>query len=361
VKALIAALALSASLATFADEPSIRVDPATYPGKTWQRIANPGALGWSPATLERLRKALEGTQATSMIVIYSGKELFEYGDVHKTLVLASVRKSMLSVLYGNYVASGKINLDATLADLKIDDVGGISAKEKQATVRDLLRAHSGVYHPSANGGDDSASAPPRDSQEHGTYFLYNNWDFNALGTIFEQQTGQDIYDAFQHDIAEPVQMEDFWRSEQHKIHNDRVSIHPAYHLHISSSDLARVGYLMLRGGNWNGKQLVPADWVKESTRVSTPVSEMHPDRLRAGPVGYGYLWWPWDSEWAKGPYKGAYTAQGLGGQFVTVLPQLDLVVALNTPQHTPPSARLRDYLKLLDILASARCSSAPCP
>jgi CubicO group peptidase (beta-lactamase class C family) len=224
-----------------------------------------------------------------------------------------------------------------------------------------LRARSGVYHPASNPGDDTASAPPRDSQEHGTYFLYNNWDFNALGTIFEQQTGLDIYDAFQHDIAEPVQMEDFRRSEQHKEHNDRLSVHPAYHFHVSSSDLARVGYLMLRGGTWNGKQLVPADWVKEITHISTPVLDMHPDRLRTGPVGYGYLWWPWDSPWAKGSYKGAYTGQGLGGQFITVLPALDLVVALETPHRSTPRFKLSDYLKLLDILVSARCSSTPCP
>jgi CubicO group peptidase (beta-lactamase class C family) len=352
---------LAVSMHALADEPPVRVDPATYPGKTWQHITNPGALGWSPSALERLRKALEGTQANSMLVVYSGKVLFAYGDVHKPLVIASVRKSILSALYGNYVASGKIRLDATLADLGIDDVGGLSAKEKQATVRDLLRARSGVYHPAANKGDDSASAPPRGSQEHGAYFLYNNWDFNALGTIFEQQTGQDIYDAFQHDIAGPVQMEDFRRSEQHKERNDRLSVHPAYHFHMTSSDLVRFGYLMLRGGNWNGKQLVPAAWVAESTRVSTRVMDMHPDRLHSGPVGYGYLWWPWDWPWAQGPFTGAYTGHGYGGQFITELPALDLVVALNTPQHASHPVRLWDYLMLLDILVSARCDASPCP
>ncbi len=349
------------SLAAFADEPPVRVSPDTYPGKTWQKISNPGALGWSPSGLESFRKEVEGTQASSVFVVYSGKELFEYGTVHKPEFLASVRKSLLSALYGNYVASGKINLDATLADLQIDDVGGLSAKEKQATVRDLLRARSGVYHPAANKGDDSDQAPPRNSQEHGAYYLYNNWDFNALGTIFEKQTGQVIYKAFDHDIGAPVHMEDFDASVQRKEHKDRVSIHPAYHFRMSAADLARVGYLMLRGGNWEGRQLVPADWVRETTRVSTPLSEMHPEALRKGSVGYGYLWWVWDGDYANGPFKGAFTGRGYGGQYVAVMPKLDLVVALETPQKVPHPTTFADWSRLLHTLVRARCSAAPCP
>ena len=360
MKALAFSFALLA-LAAFADEPPVHIAKDTYPGKTWQKIPNPGALGWSPSRLAEFRKDLEATQASSVFVVYSGKELFEHGTVHKPEFLASTRKSLLSMLYGKYVANGTIRLDSTLADLGIDDVGGISAKEKQATVRDLLQARSGVYHPAANKGDDLGKAPPRDSQEHGTYYLYNNWDFNAAGTIFEKQTGQDIYEAFERDIGAPVQMEDFKASAQHKEHNDRVSIHPAYHFRMSTADLARVGYLMLRQGDWKGKQLVPADWVKETTRVVTPVLDMHPDALRKGPMGYGYLWWVWDSWWAKGPYKGAYTGHGLGGQFVTVLPELDLVVAFETPQRVSRPIKLSDYLKLLDTLVSAHCSAAPCP
>ena len=356
-----AMLAALCTLAAFADEPPIHIAKDTYPGKTWQKIPNPGALGWSPSGLRDFRRQLEGTQASSVFVVYSGKELFEYGTVHKPEFLASTRKSLLSMLYGNYVADGKIKLDSTLGELGIDDVGGISAKEKQATVRDLLEARSGVYHPAANKGDDLGSAPPRGSQEHGTYYLYNNWDFNALGTIFEQQTRQNIYEAFEHDIGAPVQMEDFKVSAQHKERNDKVSIHPAYHFRMSTADLARVGYLMLRQGNWKGRQLVPAEWVEETTRVATPVLDMHPPGLRKGPMGYGYLWWVWDSWWAKGPYKGAYTGHGLGGQFVTVLPELDLVVAFETPQRVSRPIKLSDYLKLLDTLVSARCSAAPCP
>ena len=60
---------------------------------------------------------------------------------------------------------------------------------------------------------------PRGSVPHGTYFLYNNWDFNALGTIFEKATGENIYDAFERDSAKPMQFQDFDRAQQRKTVN----------------------------------------------------------------------------------------------------------------------------------------------
>jgi CubicO group peptidase (beta-lactamase class C family) len=352
------ALILLISVASCAVEP---VAPAAvvYPGKSWERIEEPAALGWSPQRLDELRERLSRTRALGMFVVYGGRELFEYGDVRKPNASASMRKSMLSELYGIYAASGKIRLDATLAELGIDDLGGLSAQEKEATVRDLLTARSGVYHPAANTGDDLDQAPPRNSQKHGTYFLYNNWDFNALGTIFEKQTGQDLYDAFEHDLARPLGMEDFRRSEQKKSGNLRLSMHPAYPFQLSARDYARFGYLMLRGGDWSGRQLVPRDWVKQTTGEVTPVAQMHPAKHLKGPLGYGYLWWVWDAPWAKGAYQGAFTARGLGGQFITVLPALDIVVAFDTPRGGG-TVGLPEYLGLLDALVAAHCLETPC-
>jgi len=85
--------------------------------------------------------------------------------------------------------SGQIQLQKTLREIGIDDVGGLLPGELNATVEELITARSGVYHPASNAGDALASAPPRGSQQHGTYQLYNNWDFNAAGTIFEKLTG----------------------------------------------------------------------------------------------------------------------------------------------------------------------------
>ena len=333
-------------------------EPFVYPEAHWEKVADPETAGWSKAGLEAFRVELARTNTAGLVVVNAGRVIFEYGDVSAPRVVASVRKSLLSVLYGNYVAAGKINLDATLAALGIDDIGGLSDKEKQATVRDLLEARSGVYHAASNSGDDSAHAPPRDSQAHGTYFLYNNWDFNALGTIFEKQTGRNIYDAFESDLARPLGMEDFDRGAQRKSGNLSKSMHPAYHIRISPRDLARIGYLMLREGNWAGQQIVPRAWVKESARVITPAAQMNSAAARRGPLGYGYLWWVWDARWATGPFAGAFTAHGLGGQHLSVLPALDIVVAHQTPGSetgTHPA-----FWRLLETLARAKCRNTPC-
>ena len=134
----------------------------------------------------------------------------------------------------------EIDLDATLASLGIDDRGGLTDAERQARVRDLLTARSGVFHPAANEGDDLSRAPARGSQRPGKYFLYNNWDFNALGTIFEQSTRRSIFDAFQRDIAAPIGLEEFRREDHRRGEDSTKSIHLAYHFRLSVRDMARI-------------------------------------------------------------------------------------------------------------------------
>ena len=146
-------------------------------------------------------------------------------------------------------------------------------------------------------------------------------------------TSRNIYDAFEQDFAKPMQFQDFDRAQQRKTVNERASVHPAYHFYLSSRDMARVGYLMLRDGRWNGQEIVPRDWVRRITTVVTPVTAMNPANLRAGPFGSGYLWWIWDGPFNTGPYRGAYTGAGAIGQFITVLPALDMVVAHKTRQQ----------------------------
>jgi len=333
---------------------------SVYPGAEWERIAAPEAAGWSSAGLDSVRAALAALPSTGFMAVVGGRVLMEYGDLDSLSYLASVRKSVLSMLFGNHVASGVIRLDRTLEEIGIDDIGGLTPAEKRATVRDLLTARSGIYHPASNSGDDLAAAPPRGSQAPGTYYLYSNWDFNALGTIFERETGRNIYDALESDLARPIGMQDWSRELQRRSGDTTRSVHRAYHILLSTRDMARLGYLMLREGNWNGRQLVPREWVRESTRAITPVTEMNPEPRRAGPFGYGYLWWVWDGPAAAGPYRGAYTGLGAVGQHISVLPQLDLVVAHKTAPGGVGSVTHPQYLEVLALLVRAHCA-ASCP
>jgi hypothetical protein len=116
---------------------------------------------------------------------------------------------------------------------------------------------------------------------------------------------------------------------------------------------------MLREGNWNGRQLVPRDWVAVTTRAFTPVSEMHPNYHRVGPFGYGYLWWVWDGPAATGPFRGAYTAQGAYGQYITVLPAVNLVIAHKTRPDPGKQTSLDEYLGVVNLVLQGRCHARP--
>jgi CubicO group peptidase (beta-lactamase class C family) len=336
------------------------VGPATsrfvYPGARWEAIGEPSSVGYCRDRLEVVAARVKTLPTTGMMVVVGGRVLFQHGDVDAVSYLASVRKSVLAMLFGNYVASGTIDLGKTLAQLKIDDLGGLTESEKAATIADLLAARSGVYHRASNPGDNLADAPPRGSQQHGTYFLYSNWDFNTLGTIFEQETGQSIYDALARDLASPIGMQDFDRSTHERSGDVTRSIHLAYHMNLSTRDMARVGYVMLREGTWGGRQVVPRDWVRRIVTPVTHVDQMNPPNIRKGPFGYGYLWWVWDRQWNTGPYSSAYTGMGALGQFITVLPKLDMVIAHKT-RPGGASVSASQYLELLERVIDARCSS----
>lgn len=119
------------------------------------------------------------------MVVDRGRVVFTYGDIEELSYLASVRKSILAMLYGYWVNNGAIDLDATMAELGVDDVGGLLPIERRARVEHLITARSGVYHPASNSGDNLADAPERGSQEPGAYMLYSNWDFNAAVGPFQ--------------------------------------------------------------------------------------------------------------------------------------------------------------------------------
>jgi CubicO group peptidase (beta-lactamase class C family) len=364
-----AALVLAAgSVQTLGQIPQSTSGPApnsapAFPHASWERASDPRSLGYCQPGLDAATEQVRALPTTGMLVVVGGRVLWEYGDLQAISYLASVRKSILAMMFGRYVESGAIKLDATMADLKIDDVQGLLPAEKEATVLDLLSARSGVYHEAANAactncGSTMGDPPgPRGTVKHGTHFLYNNWDFNALGTIFEQQTGQNIYDAFAKDFAAPLGLEDFDRAQQRKS-NNRRSLHPAYHFYLSTRDMARLGYLMLRDGRWGDTQILSRDWVRRMVTPATRVGEMNPPSLREGPFGYGLLWWIWDGPFSRGAYMGAYTGAGAIGQFITVLPALDMVVAHKTrPAGSGVAVTRPQYLSVIDRIVAARCSS----
>lgn len=323
------------------------------PGQKWESYTRKELedKGFRVKSLGKAWRYLkEKTPATGMLVAIDGKSAITFGDITETSYVASVRKSILAMMYGKYVDNGKIKLSQTLKELEIDDLQGLSNSEKRATIEHLITARSGIYHPASNSGDDTKSAPKRGTKEPGEYFLYNNWDFNAAGTIFEKLTGKNIYRAFYEDLAIPLGMQDFRLNEQRKRGNKKRSKHLAYHFTLSTRDMARLGQLMLNKGKWNNKTLISEKWVNRISTIVTANEQMNPDYHRKTPLGYGYMWWVWDSNKTPNGFEGAYLARGSYGQYIAVIPKLKMVVAIKTKdiygRHTYP-AKMYKFLKML--------------
>jgi CubicO group peptidase (beta-lactamase class C family) len=191
-------------------KPTLPVSPV-FPGEQWGKVQDPSAHGWNPEELEAARRQAHAQGSAAVMVTDDGRVVANWGDTARRFRCHSIRKSLLSALYGIYVGEGRISLQSTLADLGIDDVNpSLTAEEKQARVRDLLMARSGVYHRAAGEVPAmDAMRPKAGSHAPGTFWHYNNWDFNALGTIFRERTALSIAEAFQKRIAGPIGMEDF--------------------------------------------------------------------------------------------------------------------------------------------------------
>jgi CubicO group peptidase (beta-lactamase class C family) len=284
---------------------------APVPGAEWERCA-PAAVGWSQ---EKLREALDFAEELGsdvVLVVVDGRIIASLGDLHGGYNVRSIRKPLLGALLGIEVERGHLRVEATLESLKIDENGGLTDRERSATVADLLTSRSGVYLPAAwEHPSHAAVRPERGSHAPGTHFYYNNWDFNVLGGIYVQASGRDIFQGFDDEVARPLGMQDFSTGSGSYIRIE-ASRHPAYVFTMSARDLARFGLLYLRKGQWGDRQVVPRNWVETST--STHVEEATPYS------GYGYLWRTYPK------FGTHYAATGAGSQMLVIAPDLDLVL-----------------------------------
>jgi CubicO group peptidase (beta-lactamase class C family) len=321
------------------------------PGAHWDRVKSPADAGWSVEKLQEARAFSETLDTAAVMIVEDGLVIDEWGATALPLNCHSVRKSLLSALYGPHVAAGTIRLDRTLEELGVDDnEPSLSRVEKGARLVDLLKARSGVYHPALYETAAMAAArPARGSHEPDTFWYYNNWDFNAAGAIFENLTGTSLFEEFERRLAAPLQMEDFVRGRHTEYVTGGDSVYPAYPFQLSTRDLARFGLLFLRNGRWGTTPLVPEEWVRESTAS-------YSDAKDSG--GYGYMWWvAVEGRHFPGVTlpDGCYSARGNRGQYLVVVPEWDLVVChrVNSFQKDT-SVSKAEFGQLLALILAAR-------
>jgi CubicO group peptidase (beta-lactamase class C family) len=305
--------------------PSRTESPDSFPSKSWQTLSSPRKAGWSTEKLAAAHAYANSIHSSAVMIVQGGEVVDQWGDIDKKITSYSLRKSLISALYGIYAAEGVIDINQSLEQLGVDDSPDpLTKEERQARIVDLLRARSGVYHPvDFETSLMKKNRPARGSHAPGTFWYYNNWDFNAVGTIFEKKTGLKIGDAFYQRIAKPIGMQDFQPDDVYYL-GGTTSVHSAYMFEITARDLARFGLLYLRHGRWNKQQIVPEAWIEKSTRAN--------EMLKVNGVdvgGYEYLWWVeyGGVHFPEVSIPGMFSARGVGGHYLLVIPSLDLVIA----------------------------------
>src|SRR5215469_15566613 len=126
----------AASLAVAAPIP--RAPPVTIITGSWLIMSHIMMLGCSSAKLDVLRAWMKTQHTTALMASVGGHVLFEYGDVKLVSVVASVRKSILAMMYGKYVANGTIDLNKTVKEVGLDDLQKFLPIEERATLAHLL-------------------------------------------------------------------------------------------------------------------------------------------------------------------------------------------------------------------------------
>jgi CubicO group peptidase (beta-lactamase class C family) len=315
------------------------------PGERWLRYVDPAEAGFDRDRLQAARRVWESLPSSAFLVVADGAVVASWGEPARRFMCHSVRKSFLSALYGIYWDRGKIDLDKTLADLGIDDTPApLLPGERQARIIDLLKARSGVFHPAAYAG--RTDSRPRGSEGPGRFFAYNNWDFNTLATILEEETGARVFEAFDEHFARPLGMQDFRVSDGYYHYERDKSRFPAYPFRMSTRDAARFGLLFAREGRWGSQRLLSRHWVRRSTVLYSTDDATW---------GYGLLWWV-----AREPRferHGMFAALGVGNQMVAVLPDADLVIVNRADTYHRQGTPTKGLLDLVGQVLEARVSA----
>ncbi len=251
---------------------------------------------------------------------------YRRGDLH---TMQSVTKTVTSVIIGVATARKEFpDLDTPI--LKFFDekkVANIDDRKRRITIRHLLTMTGGfdwredlpysdpnnaasLMEASADWVEFTINRPM--AREPGTVFNYSSGESQLLSHIFRVATGKDIEEYAAQHLFAPLGIESyFWKRTPSGLVDTEGG------LYLRPHDLAKIWYLFLKRGVWEGKQIVTDDWIKASV---TPSVSVAPN----GTTKYGFKWWlfPYDD----GNSRLAWAGSGFGGQMPIVVSEYDLVV-----------------------------------
>jgi CubicO group peptidase (beta-lactamase class C family) len=267
----------------------------------------------------------------AVVVLHGDLPVFEYyrhgTNPDDPLPVRSVTKSVMSILVGIALGQAAFNsLDEHLGDLLPEALEpGVDPRVREISIRHLLTMSSGfdpasigALPPSARLWAWSLHRPMLDAP--GRQFSYDSQDSHLLSILLTRAIKQDPLRFAQQYLFGPLGIENYaW------LLDDEGNLQGASGLSLTARDMAKIGSLYLRGGKWDGVQLVPETYVTEATQEHNHGGSP----VRA--ADYGYLWWIT----RPAGKTAAYFAAGNGGQLIYVVPARDLVIAI---AGDPPGA-----------------------
>jgi CubicO group peptidase (beta-lactamase class C family) len=327
-----------------------------WPTRSWQ-TSSPEQQGMDSASLARLVEVVGAYKQDSLTIIRHGRIVADayyapyVPDVSHDL--RSVTKSVVSTLTAILLKKGNLDsVDHPVVDLFSDkQIQETDTRKKAITVQNLLDMNSGIEWVEKLYTPDETIMRMYDSPNRtafvlnqpmanapGSSFYYNSGNPYLLSALITKATGQSAFDFAKKELFEPLGIKS---AKWGKVDAQGVTDGEAG-LSLSPHDMARIGYLYLHDGQWDGKQIIPSSWV---------------ERAKSGPVTatfgfhYGNLWWSL-------PEKGAYMARGRHSQLILVIPKFDMVVAMTGSLN---DTEFYSVSGLIDDLSSAVKSDQPLP
>lgn len=324
-------------------EPPTKIVVPPTPGEAWTLVPA-SDVGMDAATLAKAVSTLPEPRQhllSGMIVLRHGKPVLEQywnGFDKDTLHdMRSATKSITSLLVGIAIDKGMLASEASPMRQHLDAAyGGAPGLAHNIALKDLLTMSSGLAcndRDMSSPGNEEYMYPKADwvsffvnlpaAVTAGKASYYCTAGVVTLGRIVSEASKQKIPEFSARYLFEPIGVSHVgWAEFDSKRQTDTGG-----HLHMRPRDMAKVGQLVLQGGKWNGVQLVSQEWIARSTSMHTMMDKTEQ---------YGYLWWIRSFYVGVKAYKAHY-ARGNGGQYIIVIPELD-IVAVFTGENYNTSA-----------------------
>ncbi|MGC1388652.1 MAG: serine hydrolase, partial [Steroidobacteraceae bacterium] len=271
--------------------------------------------------------------------------------------MQSVSKTVTSVIYGIAMTRGDFKAGLNTPVLQYFDaarVKNVDERKRRMTLKDVLTMTTGLAW---NEEDVPYDDPRSDSSlmeatddwvqyvidkpmvaDPGKAFNYSSGATELLAYIFQKQTGQDIDAYAEAHLFAPLGIKHHWKRTYLGVVDTEGG------LYLEGADLAKIGYLYLHGGMWDGRRIVSQEWVTES---------LAPHIDAPAPFKYGFKWWLYPRAKA-GQY--IWMARGFGGQRLMVFPEEDLIVTFTGWEIVHDAAPTGDLVdRLLPAISTAKC------